>query len=662
MCGMAGIIKNYLSSRDIEKLADALEVTKHRGPDDEGYAWLPFGAKSNVISGGERTDAKLKLPQYSSVKDQIQGAGALFAHNRLSIIDLSTAGHQPMSYEDEKLWIVFNGEMYNYLELKTELESLGKRFTTYSDTEVILAAYALWGIDAVKRFVGMFSFALLDKRDVENPTLWLARDPFGIKPLYYINAEDGIAFCSEIKGLLRLYDKTQVNPGRCYEFLISGIADHEDQTMFNDIKQLLPGNFAKIKLSNSIFSMEINSYWHLNAKSIFKIKESEAVEEVQRLFLKNIHLHLRSDVPVGAALSGGIDSSAIVCAIRSINKDANLKTFSFISEDEKISEEKWMDLVIEATKAEFYKTKLNADDLLADLDCLVRIQDEPFVSTSIYAQYAVFRLAQRQGIKVMLDGQGADELMAGYANYPAARLLGMLTRSKWKQGLSYLMNSRYAVGGSGHRMMMNAAIMAAPASVKSMFRALAWSDRADSMLDYRWFEERGVTSRDFLKRDLNKDAFYNEMILGIRKTSLPKLLRYEDRNSMAFSIESRVPFLTVELAEFLLQLPDEFLIANDGTSKNVFRKAMDGIVPNQILQRRDKIGFATPEKSWLIKLRPWVENHLYGEIAKSLPMLRIKNIQQQWNDIINGQGKFDFRFWRLISTLAWADRYKISFN
>jgi asparagine synthase (glutamine-hydrolysing) len=296
--------------------------------------------------------------------------------------------------------------------------------------------------------------------------------------------------------------------------------------------------------------------------------------------------------------------------------------------------------------------------MIADLDDLIYAQDEPFGSTSIYAQYRVFRLARARGVKVMLDGQGADEMLAGYRPFLAARLASLVRQGHGVEALDFLRRARHLTGtGGARRLLLQAGSLLLPAPCTALAHRLLGSGLMPGWLDAAWFRARGVVVP--AERAQADDVLREQLERTIATTSLPMLLRYEDRNSMAASLESRVPFLTPELVDFVLRLPEEYLLGRDGTSKSVFRRAMRGLVPDAILDRRDKIGFATPEARWLTALRPWVDATLTGPRARSARFLRLPGVHAEWQALLAGQKKFDFRVWRWVNLVRWADRFDV---
>jgi len=639
MCGIAGIVHFNGSQILIQHLKQLSDTLAHRGPDDLGFlSYTPsFGLE---------------------VSRHPQETGTLgLVHRRLSILDLSDAGWQPMVSIDRRYAITFNGEIYNYLELQAELKSLGYTFSSQCDTEVLLTAYIQWGKAMLSRLVGMFAFAILD---TQKNSLFLVRDFFGIKPLYYTEWEGGFAFASEIKALLELpWVTRQINPQRLYDFLTSGVTDTGNQTLLSNIKQLPAAHYLEINLTspNSFYPQQ---YWQVNLDESWDLSFTEAAQKLQELFLNNISLHLRSDVPVGVALSGGIDSSSIAMSMRYLNPNLELHTFSYIAEDSKINEEAWIDIVNHASGAISHKTQPTPLELVQDLNNLIYTQDEPFGSTSIYAQDRVFRLAQKSGVKVMLDGQGADELLGGYYPYLASRFASLIRQGKWLKAQQFLEKIRQFPGAENYPFFKKALWLFLPLNLKGQVKTLLGKPTFPLWLNQKWFNEHNVRNSSI--PTLKGQNLLKEQLLQNLEFSLLGLLRYEDRNSMAYSLESRVPFLTPTLANFLFSLPEEYIIDANSNTKAIFRKAMRGIVPDKILDRRDKIGFATPEEKWLVTLNPWVESVLNSETAQSIPVLNIEIIKQEWQDVLQGKGVFNFRIWRWLNLIQWSRQYKIEFD
>lgn len=625
MCGIAGgwwPTPEYVA----ERLPQALRLLQHRGPDDHGY-------------------------QTYRIHDASFGLG----HTRLSIIDLSAAGHQPMHSADGRWAIVFNGEIYNYRELRDELRILGHQFVSDSDTEVLLAAWAQWGAAALPRLTGMFAFALLDK---ERGQLTCARDAFGIKPFFYAATESGFFFASEIPALMELLPgKPMLDWQRAYDYLVHGDYDSGPRTFFEGVSHLLPGHLLVVDLNRGQVA-ESERWWVPSIVERHDLSFSDAAEMVREQFLQNIRLHLRSDVPLGAALSGGIDSSAVVCAMRHVQPGLPIKTFSYIARGNAVSEEAWVDRVNQFVGAQSHKVVVSGEELSRDLDDMIAVQGEPFGSTSIYAQYRVFRMAQEQGVTVTLDGQGADEMLAGYNGYPGQRIRSLLEKGRLSEALHFLNQwakwpGRGYVAGAKH-------LVAATTQGKlhDMLRRLGGMHDLPAWINAEPLEERGVICRyPYQRPDINEVGrrVSAELLLSLTRRGLPALLRHGDRNSMRFSVESRVPFLTLDLVELLLSLPETYLISRAGETKSVFRAAMRGIVPDDILDRRDKIGFVTPEQDWLLPMADTVRLWLSEDLQ--IPFLNQAEVLREFELIIAGKKAFSWQVWRWINFCRWYSRF-----
>lgn len=639
MCGIAGLVnfdRRSINRGTLKAMADSIA---HRGPDDQGYLTVP--------ASGEVTRSR----HVESLADGWLG----LAHRRLTILDLSPAGWQPMRLGDTNYYITFNGEIYNYVELRQALQKTGRTFDSHSDTEVLLAAYAEWGVRAFSRLVGMFGCAILDLREKK---LVFVRDPFGIKPLYYSESAGRLAFASEIKAVLASgVPSRKVCAQRLYDYLRLAQSDAGEQTFLDDVRQLPAAHYVVVDLEQGVVGSPVR-YWDLPREPAREISFADATEELRAQFMDNVRLHMRSDVPVGAALSGGIDSSSIVMAMRHIGgPDQEIHTFSFVPKDESVSEARWMDLVGEKAGVIRHRIQPDADMLLRELDALVTFQDEPFGSIRIYAQHLVYRATQEAGIKVVLDGQGADEQIAGYGKHYPARMASLLRRGDVNAARAFAGNVA-ASGAMGTRDLWLRAIMdGVPSVLHSLGRRLSGHRTMPAWLQGKWFREQGVITewstpagsddrlRDLLRQDLTE-------------TSLPMLLRWQDRNSMAHSVESRVPFITTALVEKVLSYPERHLITDDGTRKAVFRAAMRGLVPDPILDRQDKVAFVTPELSWLHVLRPWVDDLLQSDTARNLPFFHPAQAKQEW-DAALASGKHDWKFWRWISLIKWIEAYDI---
>ena len=636
MCGIAGISHRAPTATLVVETQRMLAALAHRGPDDAGTVTFTADEDTAPIALGAR---------------------------RLAIIDLSPAGHQPLESADGRYAIVVNGEIYNYVELRRELEAHGQTFRSRSDTEVLLAAFAAWGNACWRRCVGMFACAILDRTTRH---LTLARDPFGMKPLYYVTRGGLLAFASEIPPLLPLLGTAiKPDPQRLYDYLDLGITDHGDSTMFADVQSLPAAHYAQIDLAHADRVVPVR-YWALDPERTVDLSFADAAARLRDVFLESISLHLRSDVQVGALLSGGIDSSAIVMAMRHVaGPKLDLHTFSYIGGQGAISEERWIDIVNSGAGAIPHKVHLTPDEWSGDSARLVETQNEPFGSIAIYAQNRVFREVGAAGIKVVLDGQGADELLAGYRGAWVIRLASLIERGRWMEALKFLMRlarARQPNDPPPRRLALLALARAVPRPIAATARRLLRRNERP-WIDATWCRRHGITLMSSDSGPASGDGrLRHELWRAVTVLSLPALLRYEDRNAMAYSVESRLPFLTPALAEFALALPPEYLVGPDGTSKRVFREAMRGIVPDAILDRRDKIGFAVPVRTWLPAI-PDVQELLDDVMA--LPPINRAAIAASVAALREGKTPSEresFQLWRLVGLAAWARRFGVEID
>jgi asparagine synthase (glutamine-hydrolysing) len=572
-------------------------------------------------------------------------------HRRLAIIDLSPAGRQPKCNEDGSIWIVFNGEIYNYQEIRVQLEAKGRRFTSHTDTEVIIHAYEVWGSSCVERFNGMWAFAIYDKNKGE---LFFSRDRFGVKPLYFSRNEKGLIFSSEIKGILQhpvqrvAYDKA------VYDYLILGFVDHLPQTFFEGIERLMPGHSMIFRISDG--RLEEFRWYNLNEKiapkqSISKedVTEEDIAKNIRELFMDSVRYRLISDVPVGSCLSGGIDSSSIVYAMRKLKERAEIKTFSLVFPGKKIDESSFIDEVVAATNVESHSTSPSNEDLIQDLSDLIRTQEEPFGSLSIYGQYKVMELANKSGMKVLLDGQGSDEIFAGYFIYYKYYFFESLLHLRLKEARETAKRMKSKI--------QDMLLFPAMTILSRLGLSGAWISRVfwfSHQKHMKWAEEielaNPLTERGFdLNRALRSD---------LTRYSIPQLLRYEDKNSMRWSIESRVPFLDYRLVELAAALPSGFKI-REGTTKYILRRALKGLVSERILGRKDKIGFAAPDDDWLMSpdfvrmTREIISSSLFG----SRKYWRSQKVMQMLDEH-TGAGERKRKnhsqaLWRIINVELW---------
>ena len=574
-------------------------------------------------------------------------------HLRLAIIDRQ-GGAQPMKSLDSKVIIAFNGEVYNYLDLRSELETLGRKFETVSDTEVILQSYEEWGDSCFDKFDGMFAIAI---RDLKNDRLVIARDHFGIKPVYFVNLgtveHPKVLFASEIKGILASgYVRAKPNDKVVYRYLKFRVHDDSDETFFENIFRVNAGELLVIDrtgLSRSYFS-NLPAELRELAKSNRPYTTSTIGEYRSRL-TESVRLRLQSEVPVGTSLSGGLDSSSVAMIINHLMSDASndgtvesvgaqQNTFSAIFPGSINDEEAYVDAALEVVKGrvDSHKIRPTAEEFGDDLDEFIRTMEEPIISSGPYAQYRVMREAAKH-VTVLLDGQGADEMMAGYVPYYLVYLRQLRNGRHW---------GRLLLEGIGSSDVL---FRLARFRIKDklLFRrhvlpmSLLNSDFLESFSG-----EKYVTVQNNLKQRLIEDLFSN---------SIPSLLRYEDKNTMKFSLEGRVPFLDKEVVKFLFALSDSAIIS-DGWNKRILRDAMDGFLPDRIKRRRNKIGFTTPEDEWFIRLEERIRAIFGSQQFADRPYFDSQQVVEAFDGFIDGKNDTSsMLFWRLLNVELWLREF-----
>lgn len=589
MCGIAGIIiKNKNSFNPVSVAAAMAVALSHRGPDGEGF----IVASENKIVPCSRenstntfTKKELEYIPQATLENSVSYPFLIFAHRRLSIIDLSEAGHQPMCLPGKKIWITYNGEIYNYIELKKELQNAGYNFISESDTEVILHAYKHWGFDCVNKFNGMWAFCIYDS---EKQLCFASRDRLGVKPFYYVNNKDLFAFASEQKAFVKSgLIKAGFNSAAAHNYLINGLLETETTNFFSGVEELFPGQ----NLIYSIKSGEIKTARYYSVKITSeneKLSDRELIAEIENKLFNAVKLRLRSDVEVGACLSGGIDSSAL-CGI--IHRVLNKSSYCFTSvfKNEEFNEEYFADLVAANINAKYIKTEPTYEGLLQELNSLIYSQDVPVWDTSTYAQFKVMELAKNNNIKVVIDGQGADELFAGYHHHFVAKWNNLFSSGKSISALKEISSSK--------KTIPNPFIFYAKEKLKQR-------------LNLNVSVASGIFTKDFLNTHENgkQIEYFNsvneQLINDIEKIRLKSFLKCEDRCGMWHGVESRTPFSDdVELIDFMFSFNGNRKIRK-GVSKYLLREASKNVLPFEIYTRYDKRGFETPMNKWVTELLP----------------------------------------------------------
>ena len=560
MCGIAGIV-DFDNNVDAAQVEAMLRSIHHRGPDDSGLHSEP---------------------------------GFAFGACRLAILDLSSAGHQPMSDETGRYHLVHNGEIYNYREIRSELEALGHRFRGGSDTEVVLNAYREWGEQCVERFNGMWAFALWDS---ERRSLFCSRDRLGIKPFYFHRDGARFVFGSELREFAVTLGRPSPNHAIVRDFIERGAVDHGSETFFEGIEKLPPGMSGTLDENG----FRTRRYWELRPD---RAVLENPLESVRETLLDALRLHLRSDVPIGTCLSGGLDSSAIACGVDRLLRSSGAeepghdgprqKTFTAYFDRPGFDERHYAELVVDQIGAEPHWITFTGEQMLEELPLIIAAQEEPFGSASIVAQWYVMKAAREAGVTVMLDGQGGDEIFAGYLTSFGPHFADLLLNGQLR-GFAREAASFKRLHGA---RAVDVATTLVGGALPPGFVARARSRRSGGA---------GLVHPGLRALPRPEPNGHNVMPTRLQRhledllfrTQLPELLRYEDRNSMAHSIEARVPMLDHRLVELLFSLDARTLIEG-GRTKILLRRAFADILPPAIRERHDKIGFVAPQAWWLL--------------------------------------------------------------
>jgi len=627
MCGIAGIIspnKKKINAADLRQMGNAIA---HRGPDDEGF---------------------LRLDNVG------------FVHKRLSIIDLVT-GHQPMSNQDSSVWIVYNGEIYNYIELRAELIKKGYRFVTNSDTEVIIHLYEEYGRESLSRLNGMFAFTIYDRR---KDLIFSARDHFGIKPYYYVFVKDEFIFASEIKAILKVRPQFKnENPDALYDYLVFQFC-LGNKTFFRGINKLLPGHYLILENISRKPHLKIHKYWDLDFNLDRRRNEKYFAEKLLCLVEDSVRIQLRSDVALGAHLSGGLDSSLISCLASKIS-GKRIKTFTgAFNAGAEYDETGYARAVSRHIRSEYFQINLTPADFKRSISRIIYMMDEPVAGPGVFPQFFVSKLAS-ENVKVVLGGQGGDEMFGGYARYLVAYLESGLKRAIFQ------------AEDEGDDII----------PLQDMVPNLYALRKYAPLISYCWskgiFEDMGIRYFDLINRSHDADKIYSKNLLGIGrkynifglfretfdspdtksyinkminfdlKTLLPALLHVEDRTSMSFSLESRVPLLDTRIAQLAAGIPPAVKMKG-GVSKYILKRAAQGVIPRQIIERKDKMGFPVPITEWFkAGLNGFVRDILLSRCARNRGIYNIKGIEKA----ISKEAKFDRQVWGALCLELWFNNF-----
>jgi len=599
MCGINGF--TWPDEGLIRAMNDAL---RYRGPDDRGVY----------------LDERVSL-----------------GTTRLSIIDLSASGHQPMSNEDGTIWITYNGEIYNFQDIRKELIDTGHKFKSRTDSEVLVHAYESYGLDFLNRLNGMWGFGLYDKR---KGLLILCRDRYGIKPLYYAINGQRLIFSSMITGILKHAVDAVPNDRAIMEYLAFNLEQHDTYTFFAGIDSLPPGHLLVYDIEKQ--SHRIQRWYHPTARS------ANRPEVLKESFVESVRSRTVSDVPIGVCLSGGVDSTAITCVLDQFLSD-QFKTYSLVAPGFPVDESKYIKEVGRLTNTSQFFTTVTATDFLADVRDFVVAMEEPVTGLSAYAQYKVFKLAHEQGAKVLLDGQGGDELFAGYVYYFGYLFYELFSRLKWYALARELYFSYRKLGSLfPHAMFL---FLLSP----RWLRDSVWKSKIVAWVDHKFLDRICEGQRDprwarmTVKESLSKTLY---------STSIPHNLMWEDKSSMRWSVESRVPFLDVAVVETALGLGPEDLL-KDGETKRIFKQAIEENLPEMIRERKDKIGFQVPEDDFF-RSEPVIDfarKIIYSESFKRRPYWKWDVVEKLFLEHVNGKSNMGSVIWKWINLEIWLREF-----
>lgn len=634
MCGIAGVL-DLRGNLYIDRFKKMSDVIKHRGPDDEGFYF--YNENQEIFAFGNDTPSEIKEELEYSIDNIIYSNYNLaLAHRRLSILDTSSSGHQPMC--NANIVITYNGEIYNYIEIREELKSEGYYFETDGDTEVIIKAYLHWGEKCVNKFNGMWAFVIWDKA---KKILFCSRDRLGEKPFYYYKEKERIVFGSEIKQLFEYGLEPRVNEKILFTFLFYGIHDHSYETFFENVFTLQGGYNMIIKLekSNSKLSIDKYKYWEVDNKNNNRITRfDKAAEHIGSQLEKSIYFRLRSDVEVGSCLSGGLDSSSVVSiATKQLKQNGydvkNFKTFTACYDNSKeVDERYYSDMIVKESGCSNFKVKPNEEKLKDDLKNLVWHQDEPFGSLSIFAGWCVMEQVKNNNVKVLLDGQGGDETLLGYERFYAYHLKEMLCNFEFKKFVK-----EFVLSSENSKLKLRDLFAYFVYFNNKNIRKKRLSHKTSKFLNYKFrvkYKNQNIVD-DMLQFKSLEEVQKNELTRAIGH-----LLRYEDRNSMAHSVEARVPFLDHIFVEAAIAIPNECKL-KDGWTKAALREYMEDKMPKEVTYRKNKLGFSVPQKKWLDDINDYFKETLLDN-PRSAKYFNMDYIREIFDKKINHDFRFKF--------------------
>jgi asparagine synthase (glutamine-hydrolysing) len=606
------------------------EALANRGPDDEGF----YGGQTPC-----RRDSLQDATEWGLI------------HRRLSIIDLSEAGWQPMQDIESGITIALNGEIYNYQEIATELKRSGVTFKSTSDTEVVLKAWKEWGPHCVQKFQGMFALAVLNERESK---LWLCRDAIGIKPLFIIENAQGLFFGSNIPSLLALIgERPPINQEMAWTFLIYGTTTAGKDSYYQGIEKLTPGTILEIS-TRDISQKRVTQFWKPSAQPIDPdLTVEQAAKKLRELYLRSTELHLRSDTPVALSLSGGIDSTALAGLVHEVKPGAIQVAYTFQAQDKAIDELPLATIVAKQRGLDLRVVKFHEQDFTQlAIDC-VKAHSEPFPGTSILAEYSIYEQCRRDHIKVLINGQGPDEIFAGYSWFRKLRVATLLKQKRFTKALQ--LNTNFGKWPDSRRPISSSwsFLSLTPKCIERKIKTIL-QDRICNLYYELVFNDRlkGISSSYNISLPDTCGEYITESVIN---AGLLDQLTWCDQSSMRWSVEARVPYILPEIADFARTLPDEFLVNDQGMCKFVHREAVKDLLPKEVLDVRRKIGFETDEAKFLENCPEFIQlatEHLHNLESIGVSPDKVLQLIHNWQ---TGRKPYHPIIFRALSLSLWSN-------
>ena len=638
MCGITGIL-SFKNKIDVSHLKKMNDLICHRGPDDEGYFLLDSKRKTYDFAYGEDSPPEVKSNLISL--SECLPANLGFGFRRLSVQDLSSKGHQPMTDHHQKVVVVFNGEIYNFIELRHELLELGYVFSSDTDTEVILNAYLEWGEQCIHRFNGMWAFAIWDK---DKNKLFCSRDRFGIKPFYYSSNEEQFIFASEIKSLLHQIP-AEKNEETLYKYLCYDEIDTSGETFFKNIKKLPAGHNLVIEKHQ----LSITPYYDIE-----KVDLIEKEDKNKTFFIKlrkAVELRLRSDVNVGFALSGGIDSSSIVTMAHHISGKKKKITFSIVYPGKIIDESEYVDEVIKKINVENHQVTPSSKNLKDEIYQFVFYQEEPVPDLSYYNEYKLRSFMKENNVVVTLEGQGADEIVTGYRSYVLPYYYDLIDSLQFKKLIKETKAFKHLFPISISKLLFRYFLSKFPKGIYQKIKGNLKS-KSNSLINIKYFSSKPYPDLPLISKNNLKSALLN----SLKVNSIPKQLCRGDKSAMAFSLECRYPFLDHNLVEYAFSLSNNYKM-DGGQTKKILRDVMRNFLPQKVCQRRDKKGFLSPQATWINELSEVFDPMVYSKPFQECPYILWENFEKEYLKLKESNTHSANEIWKILGVFMWEQTF-----